>query len=270
MGLRTPPTNGTSPYPARGVRRNRSSSGSFSGALGVIANDRRLRSRRISQATLQKIFIAMMTTAFSLYLVFTAYIIHLHHQQSTTTTSTDTGGSLGGPHSLNEKTNNDEILRAHIQRLKDDQLKVVQGAKGSSLFKGNNDTESLVKIHHHQQLSKIGSDVSAASPKFLMEEVDIHDMKHPKEIQKEPLKASASKVVSANDNKPPETAQNRILKAYLEPISVKDWERKPLLVRSTSQEDLQVVEYPRVMQSCSRLPELWPIDDFPDADPFLP
>jgi hypothetical protein len=98
----------------------------------------------------------------------------------------------------------------------------------------------------------------------MLEEVDIHDMKHPNEILKGPVKAVPATTTS-RDN-----PTNRILKAYLEPVYLSDWDTKPLPVRNTTAEQLQVLEYPRVMQSCQRLPELWPIDDFPDADPFLP
>jgi hypothetical protein len=62
---------------------------------------------------------------------------------------------------------------------------------------------------------------------------------------------------------------NQILTAYLEPIDRSDWTTFPLPVREVSAEDLTETRYPR-LNSCSRLPEQWPVDDYPDADPFLP
>eukprot|EP00536_Pseudo-nitzschia_multiseries_P009147 jgi/Psemu1/257885/estExt_Genewise1Plus.C_2500012 len=67
----------------------------------------------------------------------------------------------------------------------------------------------------------------------------------------------------------PISPNNAILKAYLEPIYLQDWETKPLPVRNITQKQLKTISYPRV-NSCQRLPELWPVDDYPDADPFLP
>jgi len=58
-----------------------------------------------------------------------------------------------------------------------------------------------------------------------------------------------------------------ILRAYLEEINQDDWEIKPLPIRNPK--PLSVISYPR-LNNCSRLPELFPIDDFPDEDPFLP
>lgn len=61
-----------------------------------------------------------------------------------------------------------------------------------------------------------------------------------------------------------------ILKAYVEPIDFKEWDEKPLPVRSTATADqLEVIEFPQLC-SCSKLPEMIPADDYPDHDPFLP
>lgn len=60
------------------------------------------------------------------------------------------------------------------------------------------------------------------------------------------------------------------LRAYLEtPVHQEDWDLKPLPVRNTTRDQLKVIEYPRV-KACSKLQEQFPIDDYPDADPFLP
>jgi len=69
-------------------------------------------------------------------------------------------------------------------------------------------------------------------------------------------------------------SDNRILTAYLEPIIVdhlikKSWSRKPFPVRTTKADDLIKVSFPK-LNSCSRLTEQFPVDDYPDADPFLP
>ena len=60
-----------------------------------------------------------------------------------------------------------------------------------------------------------------------------------------------------------------VLTAYLEPIDRSSWKTKPLPPRNSTISDLKEVKYPR-LNSCRRLPEQWPIDDYPQMDPFLP
>lgn len=60
-----------------------------------------------------------------------------------------------------------------------------------------------------------------------------------------------------------------ILTAYLESIDRQTWKNKPLPRRISTAEDLEEVTFSK-LNSCRRLPEQWPIDDYPDKDPFLP
>jgi len=67
-----------------------------------------------------------------------------------------------------------------------------------------------------------------------------------------------------------ETAERRVLTAYLEPIHQSDWQTKPLPKRNTTASSLKEKTYPGVT-SCTKLPEQWPVDEPPtDDDPFLP
>lgn len=63
--------------------------------------------------------------------------------------------------------------------------------------------------------------------------------------------------------------KDRILTAYLEPIDESQWVHKPLPVRTTTAEDLKEIRFTKV-NSCSNLIEQWPVDEYPDSDPFLP
>ncbi|KAL3921175.1 MAG: hypothetical protein SGILL_002884 [Bacillariaceae sp.] len=63
--------------------------------------------------------------------------------------------------------------------------------------------------------------------------------------------------------------EDQVLTAYLEPIDRTSWETKPLPIRRIVNDQLKVVRYPR-LNSCQKLPEQWPVDDYPDGDPFLP
>merc|ERR1719162_1739609 len=62
---------------------------------------------------------------------------------------------------------------------------------------------------------------------------------------------------------------DRFLTAYLEVTNRSVWNEKPLPVRTSKAEDLIKTRFPK-LRSCSKLPEQWPVDDYPDADPFLP
>lgn len=65
------------------------------------------------------------------------------------------------------------------------------------------------------------------------------------------------------------TPKGPILTAYLEPIDRATWQNKPLPIRTSKASNLKKIQYSRV-NSCRRLPEQWPVDDYPDDDPFLP
>eukprot|EP00934_Nitzschia_sp_Nitz4_P004529 Nitzschia sp. Nitz4//scaffold12_size214221//122547//124958//NITZ4_001507-RA/size214221-processed-gene-0.354-mRNA-1//-1//CDS//3329535041//4519//frame0 len=69
----------------------------------------------------------------------------------------------------------------------------------------------------------------------------------------------------------PESPQKKkhILTAFLEPIDQSTWDTKPLPRRTTTSDDLTQVPFPQ-LQSCSKLTEQWPVDNYPDDDPFLP
>jgi hypothetical protein len=75
-----------------------------------------------------------------------------------------------------------------------------------------------------------------------------------------------------------------VLKAYVEPTNFDEWEVKPLPTRSKARKSLlKPIEYPQ-LNSCSKLPEQWPVNNDAteqssksgrrgnpvDADPFLP
>jgi hypothetical protein len=63
--------------------------------------------------------------------------------------------------------------------------------------------------------------------------------------------------------------EDQVLTAYLEPIDQSQWPIKPLPSRTTTLDDLTKVPFPR-LNSCSKLIEQWPVDDYPDEDAFLP
>ena len=189
--------------------------------------------RRLSQAKLQRIFITMMGAVFLLWSTLT--IVLLRKGNDTVFQDVANTQRTLGPPSVDRNKN--EILRERLSHLRESQ----------------NNQE---KVERYVEKVKKKIAVALESPKkspanFDMEEVDIHEMIHPEQIKK--LKDPSS----------------RMLKAHLEPIYLGDWETKPLPVRNVTEKDLTTIEYPRV-NSCRKLPELWPIDDFPDADPFLP
>eukprot|EP00537_Pseudo-nitzschia_pungens_P009272 CAMPEP_0172380020 /NCGR_PEP_ID=MMETSP1060-20121228/70226_1 /TAXON_ID=37318 /ORGANISM="Pseudo-nitzschia pungens, Strain cf. cingulata" /LENGTH=784 /DNA_ID=CAMNT_0013107767 /DNA_START=170 /DNA_END=2524 /DNA_ORIENTATION=+ len=154
-----------------------------------------------------------------------------------------------GPPIMNR--NNNKVLLEHIASLRKDHDETsgerkLQKQQRNAPGNGSSNGKSVVQTDPSKE----------SVSKFDMEEDDIHQMLKPEEINK----ARGSSLISSS---------SKILKAYLEPIYLQDWETKPLPVRNVTQKDLRTISYPRV-NSCRRLPELWPIDDYPDADPFLP
>ena len=59
------------------------------------------------------------------------------------------------------------------------------------------------------------------------------------------------------------------LRAFVEPIQPSDWDVLPLPRRTTTAHDLTQVDFPQ-LTTCSELTEQWPVDNYPDDDPFLP
>mmetsp|Transcript_56406 Transcript_56406/g.63181 ORF Transcript_56406/g.63181 Transcript_56406/m.63181 type:complete len:841 (-) Transcript_56406:1912-4434(-) len=202
---------------------------------------------RLSRAALQRIFMIMMGIVFCMYFLITIYLIQ--HQESNTT-AFETEGGKQGPVTITYNKN--KILREHIANVKarkshtnnDDNEKAVlknRQRQNSSISNANN------KIHHRKE---------PTSSKFDLEEVEIHGMKHPKTINRGKESATTH-------------SSSKTLKAYLEPVYLQDWEIKPLPVRNVTEDLLTVIEYSKV-NSCQRLPELLPVDNYPDGDSFLP
>ena len=215
-------------------------------ALTVTATAALPNNGRLSQAKLQRVFITMLGVVFLLWSTLTIIMVH---QGQNSVFEEETQQEILSPTFVNQ-INSQKILQ-HIARLNEERdnkaneahvADTPQHNKPSGLFQKGKSTKPVDRT-------------KLSSAKFDMEEVDIHEMKHPEELKKSMKKPSLS--------------SSRILTAHLEPINMNDWETKPLPVRNTTQNKLTKIEYPRV-NSCQRLPELWPIDDYPDADPFLP
>ena len=64
-------------------------------------------------------------------------------------------------------------------------------------------------------------------------------------------------------------SEDQVLTAYLEITDLSTWETKPLPFRNVKTKDLIKTQFPK-LSSCSKLPEQWPVDNYPVADPFLP
>ena len=231
-----------------GSMRKRSRSGDIMPLL-PLPNQR----NRLSHATLQRIFIIMMGLVFGVYVVLTAYLIHGHSSVLETERQQTGSGANKQMWGLPSATDKEQILREHIQRIRREQ----QQQQSDTIPEKNNNNNKKPPI----------SSTTSKTKQFLLEEVDIHEMKHPKEIQNN--KKGGILQTGKESSTTTKLSEDRILKAYLEPIYLEDWETKPLPVRNTTQQNLKVISYPR-LNSCQRIPELWPIDDFPDDDPFLP
>jgi Glycosyltransferase family 92 len=135
------------------------------------------------------------------------------------------------------------------------------------------------KHPNHMKKDKIGSPAEEKGLNALMKIVK-DENRQPivkKFVPKPKLEGIKPQVLIADAEKqqlPPENEVHpdpkHIMKAYVEPIQFEDWEIKPLPPRTTAKkEKLQEIAFPRV-NSCKRLPERWPADEYPDQDTFLP
>ena len=73
-----------------------------------------------------------------------------------------------------------------------------------------------------------------------------------------------------NDAEDAHPDPEHMLKAFVEPIDFDEWEQKPLPVRKTATSDqLYEINYPE-LNSCKKVPEKIPADEYPEQDTFLP
>jgi hypothetical protein len=138
------------------------------------------------------------------------------------------------------------------------QVPVTTGIDGGDQAQVIQDLRSKAKAHARKE----SGDGDGIEPQILVNPP-------PKELVNVP--ADQDQVIRQSNPYIPERVpeQERVLTAYLEPVDQTTWETKPLPVRKHTAKDLQPIPYPKVT-SCSKLPEQWPVDEYPDADPFLP
>ncbi len=127
--------------------------------------------------------------------------------------------------------------------------------------------ESLEDSQRNEKLQPLGES-SQKEPQIEMQHIEQEEHHYPHTITPGENLQQAQRqdaLVSSKSSGP------YILKAFLEKVDQDSWKMKPLPVRATATAtQLTEVTYPRV-NSCTRLPELFPADDTPtDADPFLP
>jgi hypothetical protein len=269
MGLKSPPLHPNVPHSLPGIRRNWSSGGGPPAFLSAPPVTPSGSNRRLSQATLHKIFVVMMGAVFSIYVVLTVALIRYQsgHAPFSMDGFKEREGKWGP--SLEDS---DKTLRQHIAGLrKQAAARSAAAAAAAAAKEVARNSFALGNSGGSQTQHPMRSQVVD------LEEVDIHEMKHPQEIENGKKLAvdvgggGENDGLSASRDNKVENSQisSRILKAHLEPIYLDDWERRPLPIRNSTKNQLTVIEYPRV-NSCRRLAELWPTDDFPDVDAFLP
>lgn len=116
-----------------------------------------------------------------------------------------------------------------------------------------------ISIAHPENATRIESINNNNNKEFLK---DFHQSS-PKKVT-----TNAFDQNNTHNNKAPSSP---ILTAYLETINQDEWKIKPLPIRSKNAQStkLKKITYPN-LQSCKNLPSQWPVDNYPDDDPFLP
>ena len=215
--------------------------------------------KRLSRSQLHKILIIMLAVVFCVYVFVMVVLVGRTH-----TMDIEQQHSAWGPPI--EESN--QIVKDHLESLA--KRREIQKPK-KHLLKGTNSVPPPVKpkdvsINAQAMMKGASKDmeqVEIIHMKKPDQVIDI-DIKKPELVKKQPPRTTP-KAASAQTT----TGKTRTLRAYLEPIYLNDWEKKPLPLRNITANQLTKIEYPRV-NSCQRLTEQFPIDDYPDADPFLP
>ena len=102
--------------------------------------------------------------------------------------------------------------------------------------------------------------------KFGMEE--LHSLS---ESLKDQISSNTFNGINANVNgKQAGNGATPTLTAYIESVDQEEWKVKPLPIRKNAKASkLKKVTYPQLF-SCANLPSQWPVDNYPEEDPFLP
>ena len=141
------------------------------------------------------------------------------------------------------------------------------------------DTENAINAIQEEEEREAGSNLAKAQDEKERDRDELHDEGEENErisgryeaVEAEETTTKTDLNNNNNDGNVVDGSHSFTLRAYLEPIDRSEewWDARPLPVRQTQAERLEVREYPGV-RSCSRLPEEFPIDNYPDEDPFLP
>ena len=168
------------------------------------------------------------------------------------------GSNFLSPHMTLHRSNKN--LKDHLETIAKDRTErqkadLSKYLKGSAPENGKGTTKQ-----QHQQTKQVSINVQGQGDSKDLEEVDIH--------MQRPVEKKKSSIIQRNSS-PRKPNNDNVLRAYLEPIFLDDWEKKPLPMRNTTASQLKVREYPQ-LSSCKHFVEQFPIDDFPDEDSFLP
>jgi hypothetical protein len=235
MGFKAPPGMPPKKTPWSGMmRRNKLQT-------PLVAN--LMPKKRLSQSQLHKILMIMLAVVFCGYVFVMVVLVGRSN-----TMEIEQHGKWGPPVEQSKI-----VLKDHLESLA--KQREEQRPK-KHLLKGTNSVPPPVKPKY----VSIDAQAMMKGTSNDMEQVEMIHMKKPDQFidikKPEPVEKQT-------------TANARTLRAYLEPIHLNDWEKKPLPMRNVTANQLTKIEYPRV-NSCQRLTEQFPIDDYPDADPFLP
>jgi hypothetical protein len=183
-------------------------------------------------------------TMFSLVIIYLGIVISVTRMHMTS----DIGSDIGSDRSMGMK----DILNDGSSSSLKNRLNDVKEKRDNEKKETKEERDRRNPFHKQRDMDTFGLGVKPAV-------IIPHNGDSPAAIQEA--------VASVKDHRTPEY----VLKAYLEPLNFDEWETQPLPLRQKAQADLLTeVAYPR-LNSCSKLPSQFPVDDTPtDRDPFLP
>mmetsp|Transcript_27277 Transcript_27277/g.58812 ORF Transcript_27277/g.58812 Transcript_27277/m.58812 type:complete len:863 (-) Transcript_27277:191-2779(-) len=124
-------------------------------------------------------------------------------------------------------------------------------------------------IKEQETVSKPKKEENAEPPKPKMRRPNFRANPYGHMVSPEVMLQENNKSAEQHPLRQKSIPEDQVLTAYAEFNDLSTWNSKPLPIRNVTAEDLVKTSFPR-LNSCSKLPEQWPVDDYPDADPFLP
>jgi hypothetical protein len=230
-----------------------------------------------------KTIVAVLSSALVVYVLSSFYlIVHVHRLNHVENNLLKEADATAGTNKFYSKVDNENNDKKNLieegkndksgedKRNENDKIPFIPATKGENVINEENLQANEVKEIIRDQETKPNPKKKGGEPKPSKKGLQYLPKPHGHMVSPVIIIEGTG---NNNDQNPTSFRQNvpedQILTAYLEVTDRSAWSTKPLPIRNVKAEDLVKTQFPK-LSSCSKLPEQWPVDDYPDADPFLP